>query len=114
MKLCLPIKTLIWEKKQNNYKKLKYGKEEKTRKTEKGYKLMHKQRRGSRSRLTALPDDILYYIAEFIAPLCSKERFDMLTETIIPSLPEFSRYFTRNNTYCSAHACVFSCTIEHI
>ena len=102
MKSCLPLNTLFREKKQNTYKKMEYGKEEKTRKTEKRYKLMHKPGRGSRSRLTELPDDILYYIAEFIAPLCSKERFNMLTDTIIPSLPEFSRYFSQNtSTYCS-------------
>jgi hypothetical protein len=85
MKLGLPIKLLTLYKKYNKKKTI------------------HTTKMSSRasSKLTVLPDDVLYHIAEFITPLCSKERFDMLTDTIIPSLPEFSRYFTRDNTYCS-------------
>ena len=64
-------------------------------------------------RITQLPDDILFSIVEFINPICSQERTNVLCELIVPVLPFLVKYFTNKNkcdendhTYLDKTLCV--------
>lgn len=51
--------------------------------------------------LQALPDDILFYIIDFINPRCSQERINILFEIIVPHFSFLTKHFKKRKNDCA-------------
>lgn len=53
-----------------------------------------------KTTLQRLPEDILYHIVQFLNPLCTRDRMNLLCETIVPELPFLAQHFKKTKKDC--------------
>jgi hypothetical protein len=82
----------------------------------KKFNLNTRKSKPKRKMLKDLPDDILYSIVEFLNPVCSQERLNVLCNSIIQCAPYLSSFFVKKDS-CKLNehtmvGCKLLCIIE--